>query len=917
MSASKRVDRRPDPVEAVSVGELVRRRTGGSADPWQLALVQRNVVWDEVRMARLLDSLLAGYPIGGLLVCRVLHGGMVLAQTDDGREARPADEDVSQLIDGQQRVNALVCLFSDAGGFGRFFLDMTSPRVADEVVTRRRDKRTTIRYIRWSADGRFDDAPGEGERERFLDLSRLSEWADRVGGVGIETALQAVVAEPLACVDVLNDIDPEFADSLPPGALAVAAARCRRILDLWRTESIPVQHLVLEEPSDVLQVFTRINLEGVQVAGEDVFFAGVKTLWPAAEQTLHRVVQDIPLISRLTALRVLSRLASVQVDQGDMLPLRVDRLNGDKGQKVIRALESLVTSGPELLRMRAITSALIDHSGLGHALHLVDAQLYDHVLGWAAVNEAIENEAQLQDWLPTISSFLVGASAYRHLAVLRDTFSRLAFREALAAGIAGEPFPLERIVAASRRQWPELRVGQQSVQAGPVEVNGNARLFLSILQRLPFHVPPGREVEWDHIYPQALSSRMRWRGSDGQQRLQNHSKRGVVWHGANLWALDGALNLAASDLRPSAKFAFLAGLPSSDRRHPALWPDEGWLSDEERALLLGAERLIWEDQIDLGMNQFEAFVEGRAQRIRAAITAMFPTIGLFAADAAIDRYAFEDRPIPPQLIRVPLVLAPAGVDRAGADDTDDGLLSSDEIRAIAYEFLREKDPSRTIGEHYYDVLRAVEAVGRVGAGDPAPRMHGVLNNASGLFVSLGSGRFTWIARSESGRRYWVMRTDRGNRSALWGELAQGRLRQGWGWADDQDLRKLQAVARGGGVWTESQRAAARNRRMLSSEPNSIQIGDLIVVPHMPAEGRWSLARVIGAYEYGSADGWADYRHVLPVELLSGPGGIDPNRPLISRQLRSSLRNQNRMWNIDPVGPDVEAVVVASFASSTD
>lgn len=43
---------RPDPVEAVSVGELVRRRTGGSADPWQLALVQRNVVWDEVRMAR-------------------------------------------------------------------------------------------------------------------------------------------------------------------------------------------------------------------------------------------------------------------------------------------------------------------------------------------------------------------------------------------------------------------------------------------------------------------------------------------------------------------------------------------------------------------------------------------------------------------------------------------------------------------------------------------------------------------------------------------------------------------------------------------------------------------------------------------------------------------------------------------------
>lgn len=914
MNASPPIDRPPNPVEAVSVGELIRRRSGRSADPWQLALVQRNVVWDEVRMARLLDSLLAGYPIGGLLVCRVLHGGMILAQTEDGREARPAEADVSQLIDGQQRVNALVCLFSDAGGFGRFFLDMTAPRVADEVVTRRRDKRTTIRYIRWSADGRFDDAPGEGERERFLDLSRLSEWADRVGDVGIETALGAVAAEPLTCVDVLNDIDPDFADALPPGAVVVAAHRCRRILDLWRTESIPVQHLVLDEPSDVLQVFTRINLEGVQVAGEDVFFAGVKTLWPAAEQTLHRIVQDIPLVSRMTALRVLSRLASVQVDQGDMLPLRIDRLNGDKGQQVIRALEGLVTSGPELRRMSGITSALIDGSGLGHALHLVDEQLYDHVLGWAAVNPAIENEGRLQDWLPTVSSYLVGATAYRHLTVLRDTFSRLAFREALAAGVASEPFPIDRIAAASRRQWPELRVGQRSVQAGPVEVNSNARLFLSILQRLPFHLPPGREIEWDHIYPQALSSRMRWRGSDGQQRLQNHSKRGFVWHGANLWALDGSLNLAASDLRPSAKFAFLASLPSADSRHAALWPAEGCLSDQERSQLLEAERLIWEDQIDQGMNQFEAYLEGRAQRIRETITATFPTIGLFAADAAIDPHAFEDRPIPPQLIRVPLLLAPANVDRAAADATDDGLLSSDEIRAIAYEFLREKDPSRTIGQHYYDILHAVEAVGRAGAGDPAPRVHGVLNNAPGLFVSLGSGRFTWIVRSESGRRYWVMRTDRGNRSALWAELAQGRLRQGWGWADDQDLRKLQAVARSGEVWTDSQRAATRNRRMLSSEPNSIQIGDVIVVPHLPAEDRWSLVRVVGPYEYGSADGWADYRHVLPVALLSGPAGIDPNRPSISRKLRSSLRNQNRMWNIDPVGPDVEALV-ATFAPS--
>lgn len=50
---------RVDPVEAVSVADLIRKRLDPD-DPWRLALVQRHIVWDEVRMARLLDSLLRG-----------------------------------------------------------------------------------------------------------------------------------------------------------------------------------------------------------------------------------------------------------------------------------------------------------------------------------------------------------------------------------------------------------------------------------------------------------------------------------------------------------------------------------------------------------------------------------------------------------------------------------------------------------------------------------------------------------------------------------------------------------------------------------------------------------------------------------------------------------------------------------------
>jgi hypothetical protein len=707
---------------------------------------------------------------------------------------------------------------------------------------------------------------------------------------------------------ILRAIDPEFTEVLPADVSVLAAERTRRLLDIWQTESIPVQQLVLDEPSDVLQVFTRINLEGVNVAGDDVFFAGVKTRWPAAEQTVARVVREVPAIQRrLTGLRVLSRLASIQVDQGDMLPLRVDRLNGNKGAKLIAALEDLASSGPQLPRMSALSKALTDDSGLGHALRLVHDDLWDHVFGWAAVNPVADDAVLLGSAAKEVGTYLLGATAYYYPTVLRETFSRMAFRESVAAGHAGEPFPIERILAAARRQWPLLRIGQRWVPAGPVEVSPNARLFLSILQQLPFELPPGREVEWDHLFPQALAARMRWRGADGLQRLQHHPDRGHVWHGANLWALDGPLNLAASDLWPSAKFEMLASLPDAARRLPAMWPDTGFLDPAERDALLDAEQHIREEKVDEGTKRFAAFVVARAERIRAEVLRRFPKVALFAANGSIDPWAFEDRPIPPELIRADLVLAPP-TRQAPEEALPDGLLSTNALRAIALEFLRERDPERARGEHYYDILHAAQDVGKVSHGDPAPRIHGVLSNAPELFVSLGRGRFTWVQQPETGRRYWVMRSDRGNRGILWAELQQGRLRQGWGWADDQDLRLLRQVALAGGTWSDSQRVAVRNRRMLSVEPNSIQIGDLVLIPHMPAERRVSLARVKGAYDYTPAGTFQDYRHVLPVELLTGRGGIDLNDPVISPRLRSSLGNQNRIWSIDPVGPDVEAMV---------
>ena len=50
-------------VESMSIAQLIARRLD-PVDPWRLALVQRHVVWDEVRMSHLLDSVLAAWDQG-------------------------------------------------------------------------------------------------------------------------------------------------------------------------------------------------------------------------------------------------------------------------------------------------------------------------------------------------------------------------------------------------------------------------------------------------------------------------------------------------------------------------------------------------------------------------------------------------------------------------------------------------------------------------------------------------------------------------------------------------------------------------------------------------------------------------------------------------------------------------------------
>jgi hypothetical protein len=115
---------------------------------------------------------------------------------------------------------------------------------------------------------------------------------------------------------------------------------------------------------------------------------------------------------------------------------------------------------------------------------------------------------------------------------------------------------------------------------------------------------------------------------------------------------------------------------------------------------------------------------------------------------------------------------------------------------------------------------------------------------------------------------WMMRTDRMAAGWLWSEVVAGRLRQGWGYEPAQDLRLLRERRERGEPMDRDGDWAWPNRRMLSDEPDGMQVGDLVLLPHLPQQWRWSVVQISGQYRFQIDKEHSDYGHILPVDVVA-------------------------------------------------
>jgi hypothetical protein len=144
------------------------------------------------------------------------------------------------------------------------------------------------------------------------------------------------------------------------------------------------------------------------------------------------------------------------------------------------------------------------------------------------------------------------------------------------------------------------------------------------------------------------------------------------------------------------------------------------------------------------------------------------------------------------------------------------------------------------------------------------------------------------------KSYWCYRVDTSKIEFFTSEIFEGRLRQGWGWDEGQDLRNFSL-----------DEGAGRNLPMF----NKVKKGDILVIPQLPNWGEVALAEATEdwnkGYIFDIDEKLEDYGHIFPVKYLKK---FSRNNENVTGNLRSTLKNPSRFWNINHYSKDVESLI---------
>lgn len=262
-----------------------------------LPAIQRDFVWPEERVLRLLDSIMRGYPIGIALLWETYFDLQYRKFDEAFREGQVHDfkenkkkRKLKLVLDGQQRLQSLyIALYGTYEGKSLYF-DVLSGRESDNLVEEKYDFQFLDKtgFDEW--EKRLPDSRGGASELHNGDAQYLVKVADLfAAGVRERKALEKRIAERVT----LND-DDETRLSENMALFDEVLTKNQNILKVSVIdEDLPGDNPDRKSEADVLEVFVRVNREGTPLSRSDLIFSMLKLNWRESAESLPEFVRQI------------------------------------------------------------------------------------------------------------------------------------------------------------------------------------------------------------------------------------------------------------------------------------------------------------------------------------------------------------------------------------------------------------------------------------------------------------------------------------------------------------------------------------------------------------------------------------------------------------------------------------------------
>ena len=262
-----------------------------------LPAIQRDFVWPEEKVLRLLDSIMRSYPIGIALLWetyldlqyRTFSGAFRAGQIHDFKENKRRNKR-KLVLDGQQRLQSLyVALYGSYEGKS-LYLDVLSGRESDDVSDEKYDfefldkEGFELWHEQMKADLSAPDASKNGGPKYLVKVADLF-----AAGVKERSALEKRIKQ-----EVTLSEDDEVRLRVNIARFDEVLAKNPNILKVSVIdEDLPGDNPDRKSEADVLEIFVRVNREGTPLSRSDLIFSMLKLNWRESAESLPEFVREI------------------------------------------------------------------------------------------------------------------------------------------------------------------------------------------------------------------------------------------------------------------------------------------------------------------------------------------------------------------------------------------------------------------------------------------------------------------------------------------------------------------------------------------------------------------------------------------------------------------------------------------------